>query len=377
MKKREILPALLGCALRQEKVDESLLPLDWPTLLKQAKRHNVLPTLACVLPLLPEKPDAATCRLLEGSLMEQMLIGSNQLYAAQQLLEQFESLGIYGMALKGIRTKTRYPQDYMRTMGDLDILCKPEQSPAVRKAMETLGYSDFEPGRKHDHYCRKPYINVEMHRELVASSSPYAPYYRDVWQRTQPAEGCGYRHEMSATEEYIYSIIHLVEHFMHGGVGLRFIMDVFVYERFVTLDRELLKTQLKQLGLWDFYENVRILALYWFEEGEKGAQTEELAAYVFLGGVYGTAENASAAAVSKGGRLKFLLSACFPAFGEMCSMYPWLKKFPIGLPVAWVVRAVDSLLHRRGNIRSQFSAYAKGDMEKGRQLQSFYRRCGL
>lgn len=372
-----MLPRLLGHVLRGEAVAECPGEAQWARLLAQAARHKVLPTLAAVLPLLPEKPAPQICRQLEGALMQQMLVGSNQLHAAKQLQEGLESKGLYNMPLKGIRTKLLYPQDYMRSMGDLDLLCKPEQDKAVKTAMEALGYGGHESGRKHDHYRREPYILVEMHREMVAASSPFSRYFKDIWQRAKLLPGCKYSYVMTTEDEYIYNLIHLVEHFRDGGVGLRFVMDVYVYETFAELDREYLREQLKKLHLEEFYGNAVKLAMHWFRDGEADALTERMARFVLSGGVYGTAETASANSVSKGGRLGFLLRTCFPGFREMCSMYPWLEKLPIALPVTWVMRAVDSLLHRRKNIKSQFDTAARGDASRGKELRAFYRDCGL
>lgn len=377
MENKALLPPILGCALRGERVPEHLLPRDWNGLLILASRQKVLSTLACALPLLPQRPEDSVCQQLEGELMRQMLVSSNQLYGAQQLQKAFESKGLYNMTLKGIHTKLRYPQDHMRSMGDLDVLCKPEQNAAVKAAMEALGYGGFQPGRKHDHYRCEPYLLVEMHRELVPASSSFSGYYGDIWERSQPLPGCSFSYQMSTEDEYIYNLIHMVQHFQGGGVGLRFIMDVYVYETFVAMDRDYLQGQLDKLKLTAFYQNVVRLAMHWFRGDEGDALTEQMAQYVLSGGVYGSRKHAQANAVSKGGRLRFLLAACFPGYREMCSMYPWLEKWPVALPIAWVMRAVGSLLHRRRNIRSQFETYAKADEAHGQQLREFYRACGL
>lgn len=377
MEQNRKLPALLGYALRGQQVPQSPSPEEWGIILAQAARHKVLPTLACVLPLLPEKPDVQLCRQLEGALLQQMLVSSNQLHAAGQIQKGMEARGLYNMTLKGIHTKLRYPQDYMRSMSDLDILCKPEQNSQVKAAMEDQGYGDFQPGRKHDHYSRKPYILVEMHRELVPASSPFGGYYRDVWQRAALLPGCSRSYVLSAEDEYIFNLVHMAEHFTEGGVGLRFVMDVYVYETGVDLDRAYLQQELKKLGLSQFYDNAVKLAMHWFRGDEADGLTSAMAEYVLSGGLYGSTETSRANAVSNGGRLRFLLRACFPGYREMCSMYPWLERWPAALPAAWVIRAVGSLLHRRKNIKHQMDAFKKGDASRGQQLRDFYRACGL
>ena len=375
---RDLLPVLLGYVLRQESVPAGLVSQEqWPKLMETAARHKVLSTLACILPLLEENPSQDVCERLEGVVMQQMLVSSNQLFAAQQLQQTFEEQGIFNLTLKGIHTKMHYPQDYMRTMGDLDVLCKAEQNAQVRSAMHGLDYTGFEEGRKHDHYSRKPYINVEIHRQLVSASSEYSHYYDDIWQRCQARPGCSFSYVMSVEDEYLFHLVHLVEHFKQGGVGVRFIMDIYVYENRVTMDREYLERELNKLGLMEFYEKIVKLAGYWFGEQKPDPMTLQLASFILSGGVYGSRQNAQALSVTKKGRAAFLIQACFPPLGEMGTMFPWVMKFPILLPVAWLIRGVRSLLYRRRNIKAQLDAFTCGDVEYGRRLRQFYRDCGL
>lgn len=375
---KDVLPVLLGHVLRQRPVPAGVVgEAQWPKLLETASRHKVLSTLACILPLMEQQPPQSVCQQLEGFAMQQMLVSSNQLYAAEQLQQTFEERGLYNLTLKGIHTKSRYPQDYMRSMGDLDILSKADQTARIKEAMEALDYSGFEEGRKHDHYSRKPYITVEMHRQLVSASSEFSGYYEDIWQRCLLRPGCTYSYTMSVEDEYLFHLIHLVEHFKEGGVGIRFIMDVYVYETTVAMDRSYLAQELEKLGLTDFYRNIVKLALYWFGEGMEDPLILRMGSYVLSGGVYGSLKNAQALAVTKGGRLAFLLRACFPNLKEMRSMFPWLEKCPIALPVAWVIRGVRSLLHRRRNVKKQLNTYAHANAERGYQLRRFYEDCGL
>ena len=376
----KLLARLLGYALRGESATQIAVESDrWEKLVKLAKRHKVANTLAYVLPLLGEnnRPNEELAQKLETVLFEQTMIGSNQLFAAQELQQAFEEKGLYSLCLKGIHTKLRYPQDNMRSMGDLDILCKAEQNASVKRAMADLGYGGFQEGRKHDHYTRPPYIAVEMHRQLVSVRSDFDAYCQRVWERSQPLPGCQFAHAMTVEDEYVYNLIHMVEHFKEGGVGLRFVMDIYVYETRVELDRAKVARELEKLSLTEFYRNVVKLARYMFEEGQSDPITEELAEFIFAGGVYGSRKNSQALSVSKGGRIGFLLRTCFPGYRDMCSMFPWLAKCPVLLPVTWLIRAVRSLLFRRRTVKGQFETCAKGDQALGKELRSFYRQIGL
>lgn len=358
--------------------------LDWDKLFKLAIRHSILNLVYYGVEALPPefKPDEEKCKYLYQCAMQGLVKSYNQTEATEELLRAFEEDEVYVLAVKGVCTKRHYPQPDMRTMGDIDILCQASQQDKIKEVMTCLGYEHESEGRKHDHYSRKPYINLEMHRELVATDSEYSTYYENIWDRVQPRKGCKYIHEMSVEDEYIYNIIHLVEHFQNGGVGIRFVMDVYIYNRMENLDWNYVETELRQLGLWEFLGKISRLAQMWF--GTEVSYTEEektvldkMATYIISNGTFGTARNQAAVSVAKKGKNQFLLRTLFPNLKNMQSMFPWLEKWPILLPYSWLLRGIRSIMFRRGNVKAQFNKYKHGDMEYGEELKKFFETCGL
>ena len=380
---------------RQTRIPIPPKTLDWQGTLETARRHSVSNLLFYGIEKLDaeKQPEQTICQGLEQITLKELMRSYGQLDAAKELLAEAEREGVYVLAVKGVNTKKHYPETDMRSMGDIDILYRDTQHEQMKALMERLGYEGFQEGRKHDHYQRKPYVSVELHRELVAAESEYSAYYSDIWSRVRPREGCRYVHEMCIEDEYIFAIVHLAEHFKHGGVGIRFLMDVFVYDHLNTMDRDHVKRELVKLRLWDFYRNISRLAERWFGEpgqeqvpGQSQEQTytpeeerllRELEAYIISNGTYGSSKNAAALSVAEAGRSRFLLHVLFPGLKSMQTMFPWLKKYPVLLPVGWLWRGVRSLLFRRQNIRSQMNVYKNGDLEHGKGLQRFYEQCGL
>lgn len=302
-----------------------------------------------------------------------------QEYALDELINYFEDHNLYIMPIKGVCTKKRYPESYLRTMNDIDILCLPEQSKDVRQAIQSLGYGSFVEGRKHDSYSMPPYITLEIHRDLVDGDNKFYNYYRDIWKRCKPKAGCRYVYEMSLEDEYIFNFVHLVEHFKEGGIGLRFLVDIYVYEN-VAMDSHYLKAELNKLELLDFYRNIRSLALYWFGTDEEKARVvftptlQELGDFILSGGLFGSRRNRADLNAGKGKIISFL-HACFPGYASMKSMFPWLH--PVLLPYAWLLRAVRVLIRRKGNVKYVWNAIMKGDSKNGKKLLNFYKSCGL
>ena len=350
---------------------------DWKRLLKHAKDHGLLQYIALYTDALPEdkQPSAKTQEYLISVIMQETARSANQLDAVAEMQEAMEQNGVYNLAVKGSVTKQRYENEVLRTMGDIDLLYKPEQHHVFKTLMEDLGYGDYQEGRKNDTYSRPPFITVEAHRELVTSESDYADYYRNIWRMAQPKDGKVYTYEMRVEDELVFNIVHLAEHFKEGGAGIRFIIDVYVYSQ-IKMDKKYVERELTKLGLNEFYHHIFDLANYWFADGASSELTKELADFILDGGVFGDKENAAALAVEEG-RAKRFFKVCFPDYDSMKSMFPWLEGKGVLLPYAWGLRGVRALRHRKGNVRTHMNFIKTGDTEKGKALRRFYTECGL
>lgn len=357
--------------------------MDWKNLITLAQKHSILNFVyygvECLQP--EDKPDEDICNCLYDGLVREVVRSCNQVEGAKELMKAFEDEGVYSFAVKGICTKHHYPQTELRTMGDIDILYRPEQDVKVKKVMKQLGYEQRTEGRKHDCYSRQPYLAVEMHRDLVEADSDYSPYYEEIWERVKPKENCKYVKVMDLEDEYVYTIVHLARHFQEGGVGIRFVADVYVYNNLENLDWKYIEAELQKLGLLAFYKNISMLAENWFGETsisqDSGEVLEKLSDYIISNGTFGTRENAAAISVAKNGRIRFLWKAVFPNLKNMQSMFPWLKQWPVLLPYAWILRGVRSVTYRRKNIKTQLDKTRCGDKAYGKELQQFYEECGL
>ncbi len=368
---------------KQGKMKVPAKDMDWNRLIQLAKEHSILNFVYYGVDCIPieHKPDKDVCDLLYKAFVNSVVRNYNQIEGVKELFEAFEKEKIYALAVKGICTKEHYPQTDMRTMGDIDILYQPQQNGKVKKIMRQLGYDGHVEGRQHDCYSRRPYLAVEMHRELVEADSAYTAYYENIWERVKPKENCQYVQEMTLEDEYIYTLIHLARHFQNGGIGIRFIMDVYVYNGLEDMDWKYVESELEQLQLREFYGNISKLAEEWFGKETSAEEDrpllDKLATYVIANGTFGTQRNAAAVSIAKQGKTQFLMKAVFPNYANMKSMFPWLGKCPILLPYAWVLRGVRSVKTRRGNIKSEIQKYKNGDEEYGKELQKFFEISGL
>lgn len=310
----------------------------------------------------------------------------------KRLLEALEANRIYCIPLKGIRTKKLYPASELRTMGDLDILYRKEQTDELHRVMRELGYSWGGEASKHDHYENGGQI-VEMHKELLSAESRGYGYFLKIWDRARPEPGKEYCWQMSLEDHYLFTMYHLIEHFIRGGVGIRMVLDIYILSKLPELDKEKTETELKKLGIDEFEKNIRSLAYRWFSqspqvknESAAGAVSgdmhglEALEEYIVNGGVFGNSVNEQVNnALRYGGKGKFLRTVIFPSYRTMQSVFPWLNS-PIQLPMAWINRWWNVWTKRRANIRGQFErADQISDQDRIyiEKQKKFFRRYGL
>lgn len=211
--------------------------------------------------------------------------------AWKEIAGELEIAGIHYLPLKGVVLKQYYPSFELREMSDHDILIDPSRAEDVKNIMEELGYSTEKYGISgHDVYYKKPVLNFEMHRELFSQLSGNAifEYYRDVNRFLQGKE---YHHSLSAEDFYVYMIAHEFKHFSGSGTGLRSLLDTYVFLKQVSLDIEYVEREIAKLGLSEFEQQNRSLALKLFS-GETVSETEnQMLEYIASSGIYGTMSN--------------------------------------------------------------------------------------
>lgn len=304
------------------------------------------------------KSDPAMRRLFQ--LYCQIVFRSNaQMHAVAQLLSVFEENGIDYLPVKGCMLKQMYPKPEMRTMTDADILIRLNQYKVIRPLVQSLGYAEGEIA-DHAFVWENKEIELELHRRLVPSDEDTYQYIGDGWERAICQEG--HHYAMPAEDSYIFLFAHLVKHYRRGGVGLRQVVDLWVFRRLhPDLDQIYLEEQLKILKLKDFHDNILKLLALWFEAAPGDEKTEFISQFIFDSGSWGTREqriifegykNTKNASSAKAGRNRMVLRMIFPNAAEMAGRYPILHKARWLLPLFWPVRWITAVLFRRENIRA-------------------------
>ena len=262
-------------------------------------------------------------------------------YELEQICKTLEEAKIPFIPLKGSVIRKYYPEPWMRTSCDIDILVREaDLARAVEKLSEALKY---EIGEKTSHDIKMYSVNgvhLELHFSLIESdvvSKADIPLQL-VWNYVQPINGTS-RHAMNDEMFYYYHIAHMAKHFVHGGCGVRPFADLWLYNRVNTGNTDKRNKLLSDGGLLKFSEEAENLAATWFGNKEYNEITQEMENFILQGGVYGTLkQNLAMSQNKKGGKFKHLLSKVFLSYKDMEVYYPSLKKCPILFPFYQVRR---------------------------------------
>ena len=285
-------------------------------------------------------------------------------YTKNQLSEKMVAANIPHIFLKGICLKNDYPVPSLRTMCDIDALVRAEDFDALDAIAKELGGESEHGDGNHRNYSFPNGVNLEFHPNLVHHDSPVCAGINPGWQyakENMPTSAW----ELTEEGFYLNTLCHLADHFASGGVGVRFVLDVWVCRnlRKTQPDRSFVETELTRFGLLDFAVNIENLADCWFGTGEMTPVLEELAEYILTSRSHGHSERAMLNAVAlSGSQSAAIMKKTFHSRAEMEDRFPWTKGKPWLLPAAWCVRAFKAVTQRRHLVAKWLKG--TGDIEK-------------
>lgn len=363
----------------QTQLDDSVTAEDISQLLVLAGNQNVLPMVFEgiyrneVFGQLPPYDAQYFKNYVFNSVMHQVRKTSEFL----ALYKRFEENGIRPVVVKGIICRSLYPEPDNRPSGDEDIYVREEQFKACQEVLEKEGMHIVEQyADTAEESYEIPYINengvllIELHRGLFGEGDAYSgmnELFDGVFDETVTVNVMGQNIcTMSPTRHMLFLILHAYKHFLSGGFGLRQVCDMAMFanaygseidwkELFELCDavngdvfaRSLFEICIDYLGM-------DIDKVCYREEYRKKAQNPvNLLKDMLEAGIYGSADmdrkHSSTITIKAVGdnrsgedvkKHKLLMRTAFPPRSTMMVRYPYVKKHPYLLPVAWTDRLI-------------------------------------
>lgn len=153
-----------------------------------------------------------------------------------QIYGELSARGLRPLVVKGAVCRALYPRPELRPSADEDLLCPPEDFPALLEALEQMGFAVFLPEDDPVAACRQREtgLYLEVHRTLFPPDSrAYGGlnrFFDGAFDRSTEAaaEGCVLR-TLCPQDHLLYLILHSFKHFLHSGFGIRQVCDICLF----------------------------------------------------------------------------------------------------------------------------------------------------
>lgn len=241
-------------------------------------------------------------------------------YEREQIKEIFEKNNIQYVFLKGSVIRNLYPETWMRTSCDIDVLIKEKDIQKAISLMEKIGYLKKERSYKDISLIAKSGVHVELHFSLKQALNSVDSILEEVWKYV--------KQDNSLDNEFFlfYLLAHTAYHFRRGGCGVRPFIDIWYIKKTFILSEEKLKELLFRARLYTFYQVISHLINAWFGSYQMDSKLLNVEKYIFSSGIYGSLDNRVAIeTLKKGGKIKYIFSRLFLPYDVLKEYYPGLK----------------------------------------------------
>ncbi len=215
-------------------------------------------------------------------------------YETQEIVKTLERAQIPYILLKGAVLRKSYPQPWMRTSCDVDILVKKEDfQRATDTIVDALEYTAMPQGGHDISLYSGGGVHLELHYALFDDyrKGETLEILENIWSYAVQVNGNGYEYALTDEAFYFYHIAHMAKHFEEGGCGLRSFVDLYYLDTVWQHDESKRNALLEKGGLMPFATGMRDVTRVWFNGGEHTEFTLLLEEYILRGGVYGTLDN--------------------------------------------------------------------------------------
>lgn len=379
--------AISGGDLPAEKVD-------WPAIFTLANQQKLLPILFETV----RKTPAAEENTALFAVTKQQVIGQvlNQTVRSAEfadLYRKLRSAGLHPVVVKGQLCSRLYPLKDHRISADDDLLIPDGEFMACHEQLLANGLTTDTPADELPTADEVSYtkngspLYIELHRHLFDSAEDAHDELNHFFADINPVEIDGFL-AMPPHEHLLYLILHAYKHFVRSGIGLRQFCDIGLWAQKYhdEIDWQRLHGQCASVHAATFAVAAFCIAKDYLgidfdlpAPWSDAVDVEPLLHDSLCGGVYGSNDytrlhsstvTLNAVKASRTGEKNSVLSTVFPKREYLERRYPYLKKRPYMLPVAWVQR----LVHYAGERKTGADSSASGSIKLAKERIELMKR---
>ena len=336
--------------------------VDWPAIFTLANQQKLLPILFETVRKMPAAEESAAL----FAVTKQQVIGQvlNQTVRSAEFTELYHKLrsaGLHPIVVKGQLCSRLYPLKDHRISADDDLYIPDAEFMTCHEQLLVNGLTTDTPADElatadEVTYTKKDSpLYIELHRHLFDSSEDAHDELNHFFADLKPVEMDGFL-AMPPHEHLLYLILHAYKHFVRSGIGLRQFCDIGLWaqEYHAEIGWQRLHDQCASVHAATFAAAAFRIARGYLgidfdlpAPWDASIDVEPLLHDTLCGGVYGSNDytrlhsstvTLNAVKASRTGEKSSVLSTVFPKREYLERRYPYLKKRPYMLPVAWVQR---------------------------------------
>lgn len=382
--------AISGGDLPAEKVD-------WPAIFTLANQQKLLPILFEAARKTPAAAENATLfAVTKQQVIAQVLHQTIRASEFAGLYQRLRAAGLHPIVVKGQLCSRLYPLKDHRISADDDLLIPDGEFFACHEQLLANGLTTDTPADELATADEVSYtkegspLYIELHRHLFDSAEDAHDELNHFFTDLNPVEIDGFL-AMPPHEHLLYLLLHAYKHFVRSGIGLRQFCDIGLWARayHAEIDWQRLREQCESVHAATFAaaafriarDDLGIefdLPAPW----DGGIDVEPLLHDSLCGGVYGSNDltrlhsstvTLNAVKASRTGEKSSVLRTVFPKREYLERRYPYLKKRPYLLPVAWAQR----IAHYASEKQSGADNSASGSIKLGKERIELMKRYGI
>lgn len=365
---------LIQRELNPDKQNKELFPMtaeDIEALYRLSSRHDLAHIIADAL---------AKRNLLTGVVGEKF--SEQQIFAVlryerinfdyQKICVVLNDEKIPYIPLKGMVVRTLYPEEWMRTSCDIDILVRESDLDHTISCLKNKGFRQEGKKNFHDVSLISPSnVHLELHFNILENIENIDFELSKVWDYASPITDGSCEYKLSNEFFIFHTVAHMLYHFKTGGCGVRPFIDLYLIKKNFEIDEEKLLLLLDNCKIKKFYDCMLKVSEVWFEDKSDDEIVSRIQKYVLDGGVYGNFENQMA--INKSGEIKksrYVFRRIFAPLIIMKAKYPTLRKHAWLLPFFWVRRWFETLFNGKiGKLRKEMDAFDDISEERNREIK--------
>ena len=382
--------AVSGGALPTENVD-------WPAVFALAGQQKLLPILFEAVRKMPAaEENVALFAVTKQQVIAQVLHQTIRASEFAGLYQRLRAAGLHPIVVKGQLCSRLYPLKDHRISADDDLLIPDGEFFACHEQLLANGLTTDTPADELATADEVSYtkegspLYIELHRHLFDSAEDAHDELNHFFTDLNPVEIDGFL-AMPPHEHLLYLLLHAYKHFVRSGIGLRQFCDIGLWARayHAEIDWQRLREQCESVHAATFAAAAFRIARDYLgidfdlpTPWSDAVDAEPLLHDTLCGGVYGSNDltrlhsstvTLNAVKASRTGGKNSVLSTVFPKREYLERRYPYLKKRPYLLPVAWAQR----IAHYASEKQAGTDNSASGSIKLGKERIELMKRYGI